>query len=45
MEKEDSSNTITETDDFLENIVKSAIAKLGENIQFGRADKLSLGNE
>ncbi len=45
MEKKDSSNTITETDDFLEDIVKSAIAKLGENIQFGRADKFSLENQ
>tara|TARA_A100001037_G_scaffold306794_1_gene355614 strand:- start:8802 stop:9707 length:906 start_codon:yes stop_codon:yes gene_type:complete len=45
VETEGSSITITEADDFLEEVVKAAIAKLGENIQFGRADKLSLGDE
>ena len=45
VETKDLGSTITEVDDFLENTVKSAIAKLGENIQFSRADRLSLENE
>jgi len=42
IETKDSNNTIIEEDEFLEETIKSAIAKLGENIQFARADRFSL---
>lgn len=45
VETKDLGSAITEMDDFLENTIKSAIARLGENIQFGRADRLSLEND